>query len=110
MSGKQKRGELAFIYPDGTVSDYELHEQIMEGVDDTELRRVSRDKMLEIFRNQKKDWEKDPVAWVEKMIRQYMDADLGEEQANNIVRRQVEIFKTPGALEAQADRVFGLDN
>lgn len=110
MEEKRKQSEICFVYPDGTVSDYELHEQILEGVDDTELRRASRDRMLEVFRNQQKEWERDPIAWEEKMKRQYInEAGLDEEQANNLIRRQAEIFRTPGALEAQADRVFGLD-
>ena len=38
---KDKRGEGTFVYPDGTQSDYKLHEQIMAGVDDTSLRIAS---------------------------------------------------------------------
>lgn len=43
---KDKNGEGSFVYPDGTQSDYELHEQIMAGVDDTDLRIVSAKRMV----------------------------------------------------------------
>jgi hypothetical protein len=40
-------GECCVRRADGTVSDRSLHEQMMEGVDDSEFRARSRQKLLE---------------------------------------------------------------
>jgi len=43
----RREGECCVRRPDGTVSDRSLHEQIMEGVDDSEFRARSRQRLLE---------------------------------------------------------------
>jgi hypothetical protein len=42
------KGECCVRSPDGTVSDRSLHEQVLEGVDDSDFRVRSGRRMLEL--------------------------------------------------------------
>jgi hypothetical protein len=50
MSGPRDRrlgGECCFETADGGVSDYPLHEQLLEGVDDSDFRAQTRQALLD---------------------------------------------------------------
>lgn len=48
LEGPNKKVDgTCFVYPDGTESNSELHEQMVAGVDDTELRKVSAKMLIE---------------------------------------------------------------
>ena len=107
-SGALRVGEICLVDSDGNVSDFILHEQIIQGVDDTELRRSSRNHSLDMWRGIKGEWQRNPVTWESAKLAEFLSSGMTPVEANEMLERFVKRLSTPGEIERVANRMYGV--